>query len=69
MVGWSYRYLGDGYGDAVGDAEVGEVVQEPAVPVLHVALHQLHKRLDLVRFDMLLQKFPGICLFVRPRVL
>jgi hypothetical protein len=53
-------HLCDGDGDVVGDAEVGEVVQEAAVPVLHVALHQLYKRFDLVGLDVLLQQFPAI---------
>ena len=51
----------------VRGAELREVVEELGDPVLHVLLHQLHKGLNLVSFDVLLQQFPNVTKWSRRR--
>ena len=48
-------------------AELREVVEELGDPVLHVLLYQLHKGLNLVSFDVLLQQFPNVTKWSRRR--
>ena len=63
------QFLSDGYRLLVRDAEIGEIVQEPRLPVVHVLSYQADERLDLRSGDVLLQELSIVVQQRRYRVL